>query len=86
MLVSTVGTRRDADVSAAALPRLLIAFAAAVGFHLATRSKKRGAPSGLLLGTQKDAQDAGLRAFALNLSFLLLTRGKAGGGALALGP
>ena len=88
MLVGTVGTRRDADVSAAALPRLLIAFAAAVGFDLATRSKHRDAPSGMLLGTQKKAQDAGLRVFALNLAFLLITRGKgkAGDGALALGP
>ena len=88
MLVGTVGTRRDADVSAAALPRLLIAFAAAVGFDLATRSKHRGAPSGVLLGTQKKAQDAGLRVFALNLAFLLITlgKGKAGDGALALGP
>ena len=86
MLVGTVGTRRDADVSAAALPRLLIVFAAAVGFELATRSKHRGAPRGVLLGTQKEAQDAGLRAFALNLSLLQVTRGKAGGSTLALGP
>ena len=86
MLVGTFGTRRDADVSAAALPRLLIAFGAAVGFELATRSKHRGAPRGALLGTQKEAHDAGLRMFALNLSFLLITRGKAGDGALVLGP
>lgn len=35
----------------------------------------------MLLGFQKDVADAALRVFALNLAFLLITRGKAGAAA-----